>query len=62
MSIKLTYFDAAGRAAAVRIALWKANIDFEDCRIDYAGLGALKGKWINKYTMDLHNGLHNTIP
>jgi glutathione S-transferase len=41
-TLKLTYFDAAGRAEAIRIAFALAGIPFEDVRLQYPEFGALK--------------------
>jgi len=35
-NVVLTYFDGAGRAEAIRIALFTAGIPFEDKRVDYS--------------------------
>jgi prostaglandin-H2 D-isomerase / glutathione transferase len=42
-NLKLTYFDAPGRAEPVRIALFIAGIPFEDHRVKFPEFGALKG-------------------
>lgn len=41
-TIKLTYFDAPGRAEPLRIALRMAGLAFEDHRLNYGGFGAAK--------------------
>ena len=41
-TLKLTYFNAAGRAEPIRIALRIGGLAFEDHRLDYAGFGAAK--------------------
>lgn len=40
--LRLTYFDAPGRAEPVRIALFLAGVAFEDRRLNYPGFAALK--------------------
>lgn len=40
--IRLTYFDAPGRAEPVRLVLRMASVPFEDHRVDFAGFGALR--------------------
>jgi len=42
--ITLTYFDAPGRAHAIRVALFAAGVAFEDKRITFPDWGALKPK------------------
>lgn len=41
-ALKLTYFDAPGRAESVRVALSLAGLPFEDARVDFGGFMALK--------------------
>lgn len=41
-TIKLSYFDAAGRAEPVRVALFMAGLPFEDHRVKYPEFAALK--------------------
>ena len=40
--LRLTYFDAPGRAEPVRIALFLAGVAFEDRRLNYPSFAALK--------------------
>jgi glutathione S-transferase len=40
--LKLTYFDAPGRAEPIRVALHLAGIDFEDHRVQFPEFAALK--------------------
>ena len=40
--MKVTYFDMYGRAEIMRMMLWKAGVPFEDVRIQFADLAALK--------------------
>lgn len=42
MNLKLTYFNAPGRAEPVRIALTLAGLPFEDNRVDFQGFMAVK--------------------
>jgi glutathione S-transferase len=44
MSLKLTYFPAAGRAFVTRLCLRAAGVPFEDERIGFPALVALKGE------------------
>eukprot|EP01090_Pellita_catalonica_P013488 TRINITY_DN3218_c0_g1_i1.p1 TRINITY_DN3218_c0_g1~~TRINITY_DN3218_c0_g1_i1.p1 ORF type:complete len:202 (-),score=43.37 TRINITY_DN3218_c0_g1_i1:73-678(-) len=44
MSIKLTYFDAEGRAEPIRAALRLAKVDFEDDRLKSADWPGIKAK------------------
>ena len=39
---KLTYFEFAGRAESIRIALFAAGIDFQDDRVKYADYQTMK--------------------
>lgn len=41
-TLKLTYFNAPGRAEPVRLVLRMANVAFEDHRVDFAGFTALR--------------------
>ena len=41
--LRLTYFDAAGRAEPVRIALSVAKVPFEDRRVKFPEFAALFG-------------------
>ena len=41
-NLKLTYFNAPGRAEPVRVALFLAGLPFDDVRIDFAQFGALR--------------------
>jgi glutathione S-transferase len=41
-TLKLTYFDAPGRAEPIRVALALAGLPFEDHRLNFAEFGALK--------------------
>lgn len=43
-TLKLTYFDAPGRAEPVRIALRIAGVPFEDHRLKFPEFGALKAQ------------------
>lgn len=43
-ALKLTYFDAPGRAESVRIALFIAGVPFEDHRLTFPQFGALKAE------------------
>lgn len=40
--LRLTYFDAPGRAEPVRIALNLAGLEFEDRRLKYPGFAEMK--------------------
>eukprot|EP00746_Dinoflagellata_sp_MGD_P120462 gnl/MRDRNA2_/MRDRNA2_55982_c0_seq1.p1 gnl/MRDRNA2_/MRDRNA2_55982_c0~~gnl/MRDRNA2_/MRDRNA2_55982_c0_seq1.p1 ORF type:complete len:233 (-),score=42.52 gnl/MRDRNA2_/MRDRNA2_55982_c0_seq1:96-794(-) len=40
--IKLTYLDVKGFAEPIRLALFIGGLDFEDCRIDYPAVKALR--------------------
>jgi hypothetical protein len=42
MSYTLTYFDVAGRAEMIRIALHHAGVEFVDNRLSFAEFGAAK--------------------
>ena len=33
--MKLYYFNVYGRAEAIRMALWKAGVDYEDFRLNF---------------------------
>ena len=39
---KITYFDLFARAEPIRMALWKAGVEFEDNRVAGADFMALK--------------------
>ena len=41
--LRLTYFNAPGRAEPIRVALRLAGVPFDDHRVDFAGFGAAKG-------------------
>lgn len=41
-NLKLTYFNAPGRAEPVRIALFLAGLPFEDVRVDFPQFGAMR--------------------
>ncbi len=43
-NLKLTYFNAPGRAEPVRVALFLAGLPFEDVRVDFAQFGALRAE------------------
>jgi glutathione S-transferase len=43
-TLKLTYFDAPGRAEPVRVALRRAGIPFEDHRLDFPEFARLKAE------------------
>jgi prostaglandin-H2 D-isomerase / glutathione transferase len=43
-NIKLTYFNAPGRAESVRVALFIAGLPFEDHRLDFPEFAALKAQ------------------
>lgn len=38
----LSYFPVYGRAEISRMCLWKAGVEYEDCRIEFADWPALK--------------------
>jgi hypothetical protein len=44
--VKLTYLDMPGVAEAVRLALWVGGIDFEDERVSYAEVAALRQRGV----------------
>merc|ERR1712216_653179 len=40
--LKLTYLNHTGKAEPIRLALFIGGLEFEDCRVDYAGVKALR--------------------
>jgi hypothetical protein len=49
MTIKLIYFDAGGRAEAIRLALYYGGVQFEDVRLTGPEFGQKKAEGYFKF-------------